>query len=136
MIPLGAGAYLRDDQNQESRMAFFEGLYFEFSFDWRQVFAGTRCVWPNEPEHAVPVLIMLAVIAQKIATALAGDKDGRLPRYRHLLREIDTLAHPWLAQCLDRIASEAAEGFYRFFGAFMARFLDVDREQWELDVPA
>jgi TorA maturation chaperone TorD len=137
MIPLGASAYLRNDQMQESRMTFFEGLYLEFSFDWRNVFAGTRGVWPNEPEHAVLILTMLAIISQQIATAMEdSDRDARLPRYLQLLREVSGMAHLWLTQCFARVASEASENFYRFFGTFMAEFLSMDQELWDLAMSA
>jgi len=137
MIPLGASAYLGNDQVQEGRMAFFEGLYHEFSFDWRSVFAGTKGVWPNEPEHAVLILTMLAIISQQIASAVGdSDRDDRLPGYLGLLREISAMAYPWLAQCFARVASEAIGTFYRFFGGLMREFLSTDREQWDLDLSA
>ncbi|MDA8333487.1 MAG: hypothetical protein M0Z41_00605 [Peptococcaceae bacterium] len=137
MIPLGACAYLGDDEDKEPRMTFFEGLYLRFGFDWRKALAGTNCRWPNEPEHAILILTMLAIISQRIAASMDEDTGmDTLSKYVQLLQEIFAMAQPWLAQCFANVASRAGDRFYRFFGRFMSDFLRTDQQQWELDIPA
>ena len=122
MVSLGAASYLPAQADLPRRRAVLEGWYARLGFDWRSELAGTNGVWPNEPEHAVLILTMLAILADEVCTSLDND-DGLAPALAQAGQDILDLAREWLPQCLSVIESTTRNPLYQFFASFLKEFL-------------
>ena len=125
MVSLGAAAYLPQEIDLYRRRAAFEGWYERFGFNWREYLSGTCGVWPNEPEHAVLILALLAILADEIVTSLE-ERDGLDRDLEQVGQEILDMAREWLPQCLSAIENQSRSLFYRTFAQLSREILVQD----------
>ena len=122
MVSLGAASYLPSQADLTRRRAVLEGWYERLGFDWRNELSKTGGVWPNEPEHVVLILAMLAILTDEVCTSLE-DNDGLAPALAQAGQGILGLAREWLPQCMFNIEINTVNLFYQFFALFLREFL-------------
>ena len=125
MVPLGASSYLPQGTDLYRRRAACEALYERFGFAWRESLTGTPGVWPNEPEHVILALPMLAILADEIASSLTDPDDLAVP-LEQTFRDFLSATRDWMPDCLVAIEKATSNEFYGIFAQIARECLEAE----------
>ncbi len=126
MVSLGASSYLPENELDRRRIEW-EELYERFGFAWRNLFNDTSGVWPNESEHVVLILPILAILSDEIIQSIESEDEftSALQRvYNTALRR----AHDWLPICFTTIQQKSRHPLYIFLGEMAESVIRMDYE--------
>lgn len=125
MVSLGASEYLKDEEILGDRRLKWEDWYMRFGFEWREFFADSVGVWPNEPEHVALVLPMLSIMADEVSLSTL-ERDEFSNDLQAVYHDMLKLANDWLPNCFQAISQASAHPLYTAFSAVGKDFFELD----------
>jgi TorA maturation chaperone TorD len=125
MVPLGASVYLHNEEVLDERRLKWEGWYFKFGFEWRELFRDSLGIWPNEPEHAALTLPMLSMIADEVSLSRMN-QDEFFNELQVVYRDMMRLSHDWFPDCFKAILEASNHPIYTLLAALGMEFFELD----------